>query len=299
MIEQVPKVPGLSVAAVQDANLDTAAKVAERWAIPWYGERLEDLLDLPSVDAVVIATPNVFHVPQAQAALRAGKQVLVEKPLAVSAGDARATVDLAAARGRMLFVDYSYRLLDTAAALPAALAKIGSVRAMSAVFHNVPPGPPRPGREWFMDPRLSGGGVLLDLGVHMLDLALWLFRPRDARLERFELEVKPGFQVERNARVDLRFDEVPVSVEVSGGSPRPLAEISLVVDGAGGQLRWHNVEGSYAHFRTWLNERLLIEREITLRENTLRAFAAALASGSAPPIDTRVYDLIDQAYARG
>jgi len=52
-------------------------------------------------------------------------------------------------------------------------------------------------------------------------------------------------------------------------------------------------------FRTWLNERLLIEREITLRENTLRAFAAALASGSAPPIDTRVYDLIDQAYARG
>ena len=56
------------------------------------------------------------------------------------------------------------------------------------------------------------------------------------------------------------------------------------------------MDGSFAHFQTWLTDRLLIDREITLRENTLHRFAAALSNGTAPPIDIRVYELLDQAY---
>jgi predicted dehydrogenase len=296
MLEHLPKVPDFYLAAVQDANLTVATQVAERFASPWHGQRFEDLLVAPSVDAVVISTPNALHVPQAQAALRAGKQVLVQKPLATSAADARATVDLAAASGRVLFVDYSYRLLETAEALRAALPEIGSVRAVSAAFHNIHG--PGTGREWFVNPNLSGGGALIDLGVHLLDMLLWLLGPREARLERATLDRRPGLQVEHSAHMEVQLDEVPVTLEVSWDAPLPLTEINVVVDGARGQLRWDNVGGSFTHFRTQLNERVLIDREMALRENTLRAFAAALNSGSAPPVDTRVYELLDHAYGR-
>jgi predicted dehydrogenase len=296
MIECVPRVPGLRVAAVQDANLELAGQVAERSASPWHGQHFEDLLDAPSVDAVVISTPNLFHVPQALAALQAGKHVLVQKPLATSAADARATVDLAAARGRVLFVDYSYRLLQSAEALRATLPEIGSVRAVTAAFHNVHG--PGAGREWFIDPRLSGGGALVDLGVHMLDLLLWVLRPADARIDRATLDRRPGAGVEHRARVQVRLDQVPVKLAVSWHAPRPLTEISITLDGDRGRLRWHNVGGSFLHFRTRLGRRLLIDHETSLRENTLRAFAHTLAGATAPPIDTRVYDLLDQAYGR-
>jgi predicted dehydrogenase len=296
MLEHLPKVPDFYLAAVQDTNPGLAAQVAERFASPWHGQRFEDLLVAPSVDAVVISTPNALHVPQAQAALRAGKQVLVQKPLATSAADARATVDLATALGRVLFVDYSYRLLETAEALRAALPEIGSVRAVSAAFHNTHG--PRAGRDWFIDPNLSGGGALIDLGVHLLDMLLWLLGPREARLERATLDRRPGLQVEHSAHMEVQLDEVPVTLEVSWDAPLPLTEINVVVDGARGQLRWDNVGGSFTHFRTQLNGRVLIDREMALRENTLRAFAAALNSGSAPPVDTRVYELLDHAYGR-
>lgn len=296
MIEHLPKVPSLRLAAVQDVNLSLAAEVAEHYASPWHGQRFEDLLVAPSVDVVVISTPNALHVPQARAALRAGKQVLVQKPLATSAADARSTIELAAETGLLLFVDYSYRLLETVETLRAALPEIGSVRSVSAAFHNVHG--PGAGRDWFLDPTLSGGGALIDLGVHMLDLMLWVFEPRDILVEGAVIEHKPGFQVEHKAEMELRLDEVPVRLAVSWNAPVPETDISVAVEGDRGSVRWNNVNGSFAHFRTSLNRRLLIDRDITLRENTLRTFAAALANGAGPKIDARVYDLLDRAYSR-
>src|SRR5438876_290201 len=204
MLDHLSKVPSCRLAADQDVNRALAAQVAKRHASPWHGERFEDLLAAPGVDAVVISTPNAFHVPQAQAALQAGKPVLCQKPLAISAADARAAVDLAKTLGQILFVDYSYRLLDTAAALHAALPAVGPVRAVSAAFHNIHG--PRADRDWFIDPKRSGGGALIDLGVHMLDMVLWLLEPRDARLERATLDRRPERLVESGARLDVRLD---------------------------------------------------------------------------------------------
>jgi predicted dehydrogenase len=297
MIEHLPKEPRLKLAAVQDTNPTLVTQIAEQYASPWHGESFENMLRAPSLDAVVISTPNSFHVPQAEAALRAGKHVLVQKPLATTSAGARATIETAAATGRLLFVDYSYRLLETAAVARATLAQIGGVRAVSAAFHNV--GGPRAGRDWFFDPQLSGGGAIMDLGVHMIDFILALLQPREATLERAALEHRPGFRVEHQASLQLEMDGVPVDLGVSWGAPLPQTEISVSVDGERGRLRWHNVDGSFAHFQTHLDERLLIDREITLRENTLHAFAAALADGAAPGIDIRVYDLLDESYSHG
>jgi predicted dehydrogenase len=296
MIEQVANVPTLRVVALQDANYDLAKQVAALNGGPWSGQDLGALLAFPAVDAVVISTPNVFHIPQTQMALQLDKDVLVQKPLATRAADARSTAALAADRRRILFVDYSYRLLETAAAFRAAIPEVGPVRSLSAEFHNVHG--PRPGRDWFFDPALSGGGALTDLGVHLLDFMLAAIRPVEVRLDRANLERRPGLQVEHYARADIHFDDIPVHLEVSWDYPHPLSEINVVVEGANQTLRWHNVKGSFGHFRTELGERLLIDREISLRLNTLRAFAAAIATGSSEPFDTRVYDLLDRAYDR-
>lgn len=295
MIQYLETEPALRLAAVQDVNRNLADEVGAQFGSPWIGQQFEDLLTAPGVDAVVISTPNVFHVPQTRAALRASKQVLVQKPLATSAADARATMELAASSGRILFVDYSYRLLETAEKARQALADIGDVQSVSSVFHNA--GGPRAGRDWFFDPRLSGGGALVDLGVHMLDLVFWLLKPSEVEVERAAIECRPGFEVEHQAQLDLRLDRLPFDLAVSWGTHQQ-TEISVEVRGARGTVRWTNVDSSFAHFKTLLDGRELIDREITLRENTLHAFAAALDRGEAPPVDVRVYDVLDEAYQR-
>jgi 2-hydroxy-4-carboxymuconate semialdehyde hemiacetal dehydrogenase len=73
LIKELPSVPGLTLAGVQDARLELAQEVGVRHGSPWAGENFHDLLLLPDVDAVVICTPNALHVPQAAAALRAAR----------------------------------------------------------------------------------------------------------------------------------------------------------------------------------------------------------------------------------
>jgi predicted dehydrogenase len=192
----------------------------------------------------------------------------------------------------LLFVDYSYRFLATVDALRGALAAVGRVQALRSEFHNIY----GPGIEkaWFFDRQLSGGGALVDLGVHLIDLALWLIQPDDVTLERAELDSGP---IEREATLGLRLNgSIPFDMAVSWNAP--LAETRIVFEVAGdrGDVRWENVDGSFYRFRTIHNQRLLIDRETTLRHDTLQALADALESGLAPAIDTRVYALLDQAY---
>jgi predicted dehydrogenase len=281
LLKDLPAFPSLRLAAVQDVRAD----LVERYASPWRGTEYSEMLAAPGVDAVVICTPNALHVPQAQLALQAGKHVLVQKPLALSCADAQALVDLSAQARRLLFVDYTYRFLDTMAALRAAVShRPAQVRA---VFHNIY----GPGQEktWFFDPRLSGGGALVDLGVHLLDLALWLVQPSAVRL--VDVELHGGPPVETSARLHLLLDELPFELEVSWNAALPRTEIALQLD----DLVWENVDGSFFHFRTRIGQRVLLERETTLRADTLGAFVTALETRAAPPIDVRVYSVLEQA----
>ena len=122
LIKELPMIAELALVGVQDARLELARDVGARYGSPWSGQDFADLLLLPAVDVVVICTPNALHVPQATAALRAGKHVLVQKPLALTWADADAIVALARDAGRLLFVDYSYRFLATIDAVRTALA---------------------------------------------------------------------------------------------------------------------------------------------------------------------------------
>jgi predicted dehydrogenase len=293
LIRELPRFPGLRLAGVQDRDPALAAAVGERHGAALQTTDYEALIASPGVDAVVICTPNALHVPQARAALRAGKDVLVQKPLALSPADARETVELARALERLLVVDYSYRFLETTRLIAELLPSIGPVQAASAVFHNIY----GPGKGWFFDPALSGGGALIDLGVHLLDLALSLLAPSTVALERTNLSCGQGHAVEDAAELALHLDGVPFELSVSWNARRPATEIGLTLLGERGTLRWENVAGSFYRFRTLRDGTPLLERETALRDDTLRAFADAVTRWQAPPVELRVYEIIAQAYA--
>jgi predicted dehydrogenase len=132
---------------------------------------LESLLALEP-DGIVIATPSALHAPQAIVALEHGVAVYCQKPLARDRSETVEVLEAARRADRLLGVDLCYRHTDAAAALRdvAARGELGRVYAVELVFHNAY-GPDKP---WFTQRRLAGGGCLIDLGIHLVDLALWL-----------------------------------------------------------------------------------------------------------------------------
>jgi predicted dehydrogenase len=131
---------------------------------------LDELLGA-DLDGIVIATPSALHADQAQAALEAGLAVFCQKPLGRTAAETARVVAAARRADRLLAVDLSYRHTAAAVAVRDAVARgeLGPVHAIDLVFHNAY-GPDKP---WFRDPALAGGGCVIDLGVHLVDLLLW------------------------------------------------------------------------------------------------------------------------------
>src|SRR5690606_2112222 len=124
-------------------------------------------------DGVVIATPSALHAEQSIAALNMGKAVFCQKPLGRNAAETRAVVEAARKNNLLLGVDLCYRhtcfrrIHDIIQS-----GELGHIYATELTFHNAW----GPGKEWFYDPKRSGGGCVVDLGIHLIDLALWTLK---------------------------------------------------------------------------------------------------------------------------
>lgn len=132
---------------------------------------LEQMLSLKP-DGVVVATPSALHAEQCIAAFEAGAAVFCQKPLGRNAREVAAVLNAARRAERLLGVDLSYRHTTAMRAVrdSALSGDLGKIFAADLVFHNAY----GPQSGWFWDPALSGGGCLIDLGVHLVDLALWV-----------------------------------------------------------------------------------------------------------------------------
>ena len=128
---------------------------------------LAALLATP-LDGVVIATPSGRHADDTLLALEAGVAVFCQKPLARTAAEARQVVSRARAQDRLLGVDLSYRYLSATAEVANLIRRgeLGDVFAVDLTFHNAY----GPDKAWYYDRARSGGGCLMDLGIHLLDL---------------------------------------------------------------------------------------------------------------------------------
>jgi predicted dehydrogenase len=133
---------------------------------------LEELLQL-DLDGLVIATPSAFHAQQAVAAFERGCAVFCQKPLARTLPETALVLEAARRADRLLCVDFSYRFTAGMQKVRQLVqsGELGNIFALDLVFHNAY----GPDKEWFYQPGLSGGGCVMDLGIHLIDLALWLF----------------------------------------------------------------------------------------------------------------------------
>ncbi|MBV8685859.1 MAG: Gfo/Idh/MocA family oxidoreductase [Alphaproteobacteria bacterium] len=161
----------IEAAAIADPSDEMAAEALKLAPGALRAEGLEALLD-GGLDGIVVATPSALHAEQAIAALDRGVAVFCQKPLGRTAGEARAVVEAARRSDRLLAVDFSYRHTEAMGVLRerAARGELGRIFAADLVFHNAY----GPDKAWFYDPRLAGGGCVMDLGVHLIDLALWM-----------------------------------------------------------------------------------------------------------------------------
>ena len=302
------------VAALCDTSEDRLAEAgteypaAERFVE--YGELLEAAGRL-RLDGIVIATPNALHAGQTLAALREGLAVFCQKPLALNAGEAREMVDAARTADRLLDVDYSYRHTDGARALRGLIdaGELGRIFSVESVFHNAY----GPDKAWCHDPVLAGGGALMDLGVHQIDLPLWLLRTpavlsvegcvfRDGEpLDEVGIDdfAIAHLELEGGARV-----QVAVSWKAHAGAD---CVIRTTVFGTRGGAELRNVDGSFYDFelvrhRGRETEGVVRESGEWLGRGIVR-WAERLAErpGYDPEIESsiEVTRIVDAVYGRG
>jgi predicted dehydrogenase len=164
---------GARLVACADLELDRAAALARTAPGATATTRWQDLLDRADVDIVIVSTTNDRLAEVAQSAVLAGKHVLVEKPAARRLAEIDALIESAARTDRVVRVGFNHRYhhaLQQARALVDAAA-IGDLMFVRGRYGHG--GRPGYHQEWRADPAISGGGELIDQGVHLIDLSRW------------------------------------------------------------------------------------------------------------------------------
>jgi predicted dehydrogenase len=163
---------GDELVAVANHREGSASAFAERHGIARVTTDWETLAADPEVEAAIVSTPNALHAPQSVALLRNGKHVLVEKPMATSVAECDAMIDASTASGASLMVAHCWRFRDEVRAMRDRIAggELGEIVKTRGYGVHANWGP----SGWFTDRALSGGGALVDMGVHAIDTARFL-----------------------------------------------------------------------------------------------------------------------------
>lgn len=163
---------GLDVTVFASRSRSSAEAARDAWTSGTVVDRWEDAVTRDDVDAVVVATPNAQHRDVAVAAAAAGKHVLVEKPLARTTAEADEMIAAANDHGVVLVPSQNTRFMApfVAAHDVVAAGRLGDVTGLRAAFGHGGPQAWAPHATWFFDKDIAGGGCLIDLGVHVIDL---------------------------------------------------------------------------------------------------------------------------------
>lgn len=172
--EQFNRIPGSTLAALADLDQARLSATGKKLGVTAQFADALKMMDSVPMDAVVVATPNKFHAPLTIAALERGLHVFCEKPMAMNLAEARAMKAAAVKARRRLMINFSYRFSPMSMALKKQVegGVVGPIYFGRTVWHRQRGMPGFGG--WFGNVKLAGGGPLIDLGVHRIDLALWL-----------------------------------------------------------------------------------------------------------------------------
>jgi predicted dehydrogenase len=228
--------PRTQVVAVYHRDSDKAKAIASSNNIPHGCDRLEDVLALPDVAAVSISTPPFLHYEMAKASLEAGKHVLLEKPMTLTAEEARALYKLATAKGVVAMMDFEFRFVPAWQLLAEYLAEgyVGQKRLVKIDWLVSSRADASRPWNWYAQ-KDKGGGALGAVGSHAFDYISWLFGPVSrlcAQLFTTIPERPDPTDGGRLKRVDAD-DACLMMLELADGTPCQLCISSVTYQGRG------------------------------------------------------------------
>jgi predicted dehydrogenase len=294
-------VPDAEIVACCDVNEKAAQALADDFNIPHVFTDFREMLKLKELDAVDICTPNKVHTPAVIAALEAGKHVLCEKPLAVSTEEILAMREALKKTDRILMTAQHHRYSEAAVAIKAWV----DTGALGEVYHSRVNATRRnwlPTSPGFIDPKLSGGGPCMDIGVHALDTALWLMNfPKPVRVSgRAHTNFAKGFDmpggwgewdrslfgVEDFASGYIHFaNGSTMALEASWLQHQEKEDFSATLLGKKSSVQWPSGHFHSVANRTLIDGKLLpaAGRKPAHTEEIL-AFAEAIRTGKSSPV---------------
>jgi predicted dehydrogenase len=310
--------PGVDVVAIADLDGDRLTAVGEKFGIAGRYASAQAMLAAAPLDVVSVCAPNKFHKELTLAALDAGAHVLCEKPMAMNADEGRAMLAAARRAGKRLMINFSYRFSAASRGLKAQVdaGVFGDFYFGRTVWHRRRGMPGFGG--WFGYKALAGGGPLIDLGVHRLDLALWLMgHPKptwvlgsthDPIARPLAAAAGKRFDVEDLAAALIRFDNgATLIVEASWAAhiqEAELMETRLLGTRAG--LLQRNLDEGYrfdAHLYTEQNGAQIdmhLHPPVAVAPSAMHDYAAAILGGQPHPAPGEeglvVMEILDAIY---
>jgi UDP-N-acetylglucosamine 3-dehydrogenase len=262
-------------------SAESAQAAAAEWGRGTTVAGWRQAIDRDDVDAVDICAPNALHAELAIQAAAAGKHVLVEKPMATSLAEAQAMIDAAAAAGIILMPAHNLRFAQRsmAAARVVAAGEIGELVGLHASLEHTGPQDWAPGADWFFDRARSGGGALLDLGVHLVDL-IRAVTAEELTCVTAMTRPRPGYDdIDNAAEVGLRLTGGAIGTLRASWETTPAAGMGLTLAGTKGTL---SISPRAAVLRPARGEAR--EIDVPPAVNPYALFADACAGRVPPPV---------------
>ena len=288
--------PRVEIVAACDVNADSAQRVARQFDIPKTCTDFNDLACDPKIEAALVSVPNHLHAPVTVAMLQGGKHVLCEKPMAMTAADAQIMLSATEAARHTLAIAHPWRCDQDVRWLRDAiwsgrLGKVFKVRGHAVITGDFPSAD-----GWRCNPRMSGGGVLMDVGIHVIDTISFLFDDAQppVRVTAHTANYFTEFPVEDTATVLLEYPGGMLAVIEAGWrhnfqhSPHG----ALEVFGAEGYARTFPTELRFRKDGQEIIERPSLHPErphidASMYATQIDSFLDALILGAKPPCDAR------------
>jgi len=317
-------IEGVNIVAVADQSKKLLRKAEVLGVKKLYTDYRDMLKKSDELDAVIVALPNFLHLESVSLALESGLDVFVEKPLAPTVEECNNIVRSVEKSGRKLMVGHCMRFLGAIEKMKDHIAKgrIGSIEAITA--EEILNGPfshgavPTPVPEWWFNPEGTGGGVLLDLGYHMIDL--FRFFAGDAEAIFSCLDHKMNLPMEDSALVLLRSKNSNVKGVINVGwyqkSIFPSFNFRFIAHGNAGftstehfiptNMYVHAIrEGTKNLFRRIVGKKIRVLSYSYYYEQYIKELALffdSLTTNSDPPVTAidglKTIEVISQAYSR-
>ena len=298
------KDPNAELVAVCDKIEEKVTEFAKTHNAPKTYLDYNELADNPEIEAVSICTPNYLHLDIAKKMFECGKHVLVEKPMAINASDSREMIDTARKNNCKLQVGNMWRYHPEVLFVKEAIEKghIGEVVKVKGYGIHVNKGP----RGWFVEKKLAGGGMLIDMGIHAINTIRFVLGNPKAKTVYAYIDTRYGqYDVDDVAVVMIEFACNTICV-IESGMWNPYAdgkEASTQLFGTKGYARIfptelrHSIGGTWGHFEPQAKYKHL---DLIMHERQVAHFVDCIVNDKTPTAsgDIALEDMriIDAAY---